>query len=255
MRPDLRVRFLPTLVREEDVVGACVIMTDVLRASSTIVSALANGATEVIPQAEIDDSIRRAKQLGPQALIGGERSGKKVDGFHLGNSPLEYTEARVSGRPVVLCTTNGTWALEFCCRADRILIGALVNLSDICHFCRGFERVTIVCAGTNREITGEDCLFAGAVVDRLAGDRHPVRDDQANIARQQWYAARHRVASQHPDFSPVLRECLGGRNLVRLGYDEDIRFCGTLDLVGGVPLLDQQQWSIQLAQPELRTVG
>ena len=220
-------------------------MTDVLRASSTIATALANGAREVIPQAQIADSRERARQLGPDTLIGGERGGTMIEGFDLGNSPLEYSPARVAKRPIVLCTSNGTWALEFCRQAQIILIGAFVNLSDICGICRSYERVTIVCAGTDRQITGEDCLFAGAVIDRLAGG-HPIEDDQARMAREQWIATERDANTDRTNLYPVLCECRGGRNLVRLGYEDDIRFCGTIDAVEGVPVLDQLLWTIRL---------
>ena len=249
------VRFLPSLIRPEDLSGTCVIMTDVLRASSTIISALANGANQVIPQAEIADSIAKANELREASsrgvLIGGERGGKIIDGFNAGNSPLEYGRDKVEGRDIVLCTSNGTWALGFCRGADRILIGAFNNLSAVVAEASKSERVLVCCAGTDRYITAEDALFAGAVVDRIANDSGVdgsgiQLDDPALIVRSQWVVAQQNLKDHN--MRQLLSNTKGGINLLNLNYDHDVEFCSRIDEVAVVPELDQNTWTIRLVE-------
>lgn len=262
MPQQIHVRFLPNLVTQDDIEGACVIMTDVLRASSTIVTALNNGAEMIVPRAEIDDSRDTAQSLGKDSLIGGERDGTIVPGFQLGNSPREYSGETVKGRPIVLCTTNGTWALEFCRGAKQVLIGSLLNLGEIVKQAANFEKVTVVCAGTRRRISGEDCLFAGGVVSGLVGGDHNepkpspavTINDEARMACLEWETintcfrgdvlrsidARDEAVFEH------LKTCLGSIGLLRLGYDMDIRYCSSVNLVPVVPELNQEEWQIRL---------
>src|SRR5262249_38742437 len=112
---------------------------------------------------------------------GGERGGKRIDGFDLGNSPLEYTRDRLNGKTLVFTTTNGTRAMLHSRQAARILIGAFVNLSALCRELESADAVDIVCAGTDRQITREDVLFAGAVGDELGRSRPRECNDQAEL--------------------------------------------------------------------------
>src|SRR5690349_1075339 len=109
MPQEIHVHLLPALVREDAFRGATAVVIDVLRASSTIISALAAGAAEVAPCLEIDSAVRVAEEIRGvrTALLGGERGGLKIAGFDLGNSPFEYTAEAVAGRAVVFTTTNG----------------------------------------------------------------------------------------------------------------------------------------------------
>src|SRR5690606_7749604 len=126
---------------------------DVLRATTTIVEALAAGAASVAPCLTIDDARQRRAELdGGEAILGGERGGRPIEGFDLGNSPAEYTAQRVSGRSVVLTTTNSTKALLHCRAASEILVAGFVNLSVVVERLRDVSRtlaINIVCAGTD----------------------------------------------------------------------------------------------------------
>ena len=110
-------------------------MIDVLRASTTIVVALARGATAVLPRRSIEEALAAAADH-PGAVLGGERGGLKIAGFDLGNSPPEYTADRVAGRPVVITTTNGTLALAACHAAAEVLVGAIVNRAAVAAMAR-----------------------------------------------------------------------------------------------------------------------
>ena len=133
----LSVHYLPQWVEPEELRGATVVMIDTLRASTTIVAALANGAAAVIPLLRVEDvHARTSEWVRKQIVLGGEREGVKIDLFDLGNSPAEYSGDVVEGKTVLFTTTNGTRALEQCRQAHAVLIGALTNLSAICHAIR-----------------------------------------------------------------------------------------------------------------------
>ena len=241
-------RFLPSLIEPGELPGTCVVMTDVLRASTTIIQALAAGAIAVHPQAEIEDAQRLAAELGHGTLLGGERGGVIIKGFHCGNSPREFTPEIVAGRNLVLCTSNGTYTLDFCRNADRILIGAFVNLSLVCDELSKHRQCVIACAGTDRQVTGEDILFAGAVADRLS-HRHPnlILDDSSLIARDYWRSVENRIGAGTTSLWEVFANCsAGGRNLMKLNYQADIQFCAQIDLTPIVPQLDSSGWTITL---------
>ena len=128
---ELRVHNLPELVDEADLAGSTVVVVDLLRASTTICQALASGAVEVVPFLTIEKTLAAAAKNRPSVVLGGERGGRRINGFDLGNSPAEYTPAAVGGRRVLLTTTNGTRALHHARLADRIVVGAMVNRSAV----------------------------------------------------------------------------------------------------------------------------
>ena len=165
----LNVHFLPSLVDPKELSGCTCVVIDVLRATTTIATALFAGAREVIPCLEIEDARRIAASLPTGSyLLGGERGGKKIDNFQLGNSPAEYTAEVVKDKVVVFTTTNGTRALLACRGAEFVLCGAFVNLSPLCEAIRNRSNIHLVCAGTDGQISREDVLLAGAIVDRSA---------------------------------------------------------------------------------------
>src|SRR5438874_11853400 len=123
------VYLLPALVEPAELAGKTVVVIDVLRATTTIITALANGATQVIPCLEIDEARKAAADFGSPAILGGERGGRPIAGFDLGNSPAEYSREQVAGKTVVFTTTNGTRALLRCKAARRVLLGAFISFS------------------------------------------------------------------------------------------------------------------------------
>lgn len=242
---EIVVRFVPTTIHELDVRDRCVVMADILRASTTMINALANGVKAIFPQAEIAQSRELAQQLGESTLLGGERNGKIVDGFDCGNSPEEYSADLVAGKQLVLCTTNGTFTLEHCRPASSVLIGAFVNLSLVVEELLNHDKVTIACAGTNRMVTDEDVLFAGAVTHHIAS-RTPdlTMCDSSKIAKTRWEAVMENSESDQPLFE-AMSNSHGGRNLMRLNYGRDVRFCSAVDTVNVLPVLDLESWTIR----------
>jgi len=252
----LYVHFLPALIENSSLTESVAVIIDILRASSTIVTALHNGAKSVIPCGTPEAARKiRTDFNGRDVLLGGERGGVLIEGFDCGNSPAEYAAARVAGKTIAFTTTNGTRALLKAAAAETILIGAFVNRKALIDRLASDQRtIHLVCAGTDGSVTGEDVLFAGSVVDALtqrdaAGTSKPERwnpNDCAKISQAFW---RQAVGVNFADdrreelftrIETAMRETRGGLNLRELGYDDDIRLCSEVDLVRRVPELNRK---------------
>ncbi|MHC2067594.1 2-phosphosulfolactate phosphatase [Bremerella sp. T1] len=238
------VYLLPSLLGATELAGSVAVVIDVLRATTTIAHAIANGAECVIPCLTIDEAKEQGSQL-PDALLGGERGGQKIEGFDLGNSPAEYPADVVRGKKIIFTTTNGTKAMNACALADEIFIAAFVNLTAVCNALSEHHHVQIVCAGTEGEVTREDVLLAGAIVDQLnAGATEPLPiNDQAQIALDAWQEAK--VGLTATTLADRLKQSRGGRNVLRLGQENDIDIAATLDKLNVVPQLNPITWEIR----------
>ena len=241
----LDVYLLPDLAEPAALAGKTVVVIDVLRATTTIVHALAAGAREVVPCLEVDEARQVAARLGVAAVLGGERGGVAIAGFDVGNSPAEYTRERVGGKTVVFTTTNGTRAMQRCKLAGRVLLGAFVNFSAVCRELAGNDQVALVCAGTDGHVTREDTLLAGAIVDDLARSKKLQLNDQALLAADAWQTAV-RLMTDRP-LGLMLRESRGGRNLIDTGQENDIDLAAQMDRFDVVPELDLAAWCVRLA--------
>ena len=174
----LDVTFTPaefTALRQRDISQTVCVVFDVLRATSTMVTALANGAREIIPVCEIAEAVA-LRQARPDLLLAGERDGVRIlraqtgsVDFDLGNSPREFTRERVAGRSIAMTTTNGTRALQACRGAQRVLVGSFLNLGAVAEWLARErpESLLIVCSGTHEEAAYEDVLGAGALCDAV----------------------------------------------------------------------------------------
>ena len=252
----LNVYSLPRLVEPEQMAGGVAVVIDVLRASTTIVHALTSGAREVLPCVEVDDARAAAKNLPEdERVLGGERKGLPIDGFDYGNSPEDYTYERVSRKSVVFTTTNGTRAMQHARMADRVLIGAFVNVTAIVEELIGHEQIHLLCAGTNGQMGHDDVMLAGLLVERIQreGGLLYEQNAQAIVARETWlhaFALPRALGAEplEPErLAGELRKSIGGRKLVALGMEQDILAAARIDHLGGVPELDTQAMRIRLA--------
>jgi 2-phosphosulfolactate phosphatase len=227
MLSSIDVVFTPDLLPFSDLTGKTVVVADILRATTTITFAVANGATAIAPVLTPEDAFRLATDQ-PNTLIGGERGGMKVDGFDLGNSPREYTEAVVSNRQIVLTTTNGTRTLQACRAAERVLVGSFLNLRATVNRLAQVEgELVFACSGREGGFCTEDTAFAGACVAALGGTQVTDAAETAKILYQ----------THHNDLFGMLRNCYHGRSLASIGLGEDLEFCAQMNLVDVVPHL------------------
>lgn len=235
---DVEVFLTSATVEEEDVKGRTVVVIDVLRACSTIVTALSHGARAVLPVKDMAEAGRIASNLDRTVYrLGGERGGKKIDGYDLGNSPREYTRESVEGRDVILNTTNGTVALSRARGAKELLVGCFLNAQRVIDHIRDAGRdVTIVCAGRQNRISLEDTLCAGLLLYRLwDGDEPAVTTDTAYIAFSQYVRDRQDVAQ-------ALRRSENARRLAEeLDAEEDVRYCMQVDALPLLPRFEDNR--------------
>ncbi len=171
--------------KEEDVRDKMVVIIDVLRASSTMVTALQNGAKGIIAVGDMDDASKISHNLDAKSfLMSGEKDGVTIQGYDLGNSPLEHTEGVVKGKTIILNTTNGTKAIRRCNLADRIIVGSFLNLRAIVEYLEQLdEEAVLVCAGWRGRLSLEDMLCAGNIIYELCdGQLSAEARDGAKVA-------------------------------------------------------------------------
>ena len=246
---NVSVSMLPMLAEPSELVGHSAVMIDVLRASTTILHALSNQARCVFPFATIEDARSHAESEDPSTrLLGGERHCQRIEGFDLDNSPLSYESKHIAGKTVIFTTTNGTFALEKCRPAERVFVGAFNNLSAISRkLVAVHQPVHLVCAGTNRQLTAEDILFAGALVDRLVKSPHFQPGDVQAQMTLDFYRSR----GDDPQlFRETIYESLGAENLIRLTMTADIERAMQIDRFDFVPEWNPESNSIVVSPDE-----
>jgi len=232
-RIDLYV--IPTELERASLDARQIAVIDVLRSSSTIATALLNGAAKIIPVKTVEEATRLHETLDPKSsLLCGEREGRKVSGFALGNSPREYIRKKVNGATLIFASTNASPLLAGpLAGRDSILLG-YVNLSAVVKTVSAVAAdLTIVCAGRNGRFSLEDAACAGALIRRLH-DAAP--DLELNDAAA---FARDFDAAMGASPEAILRGCEHGRYLAGLGFEEDLPVCAAVDTVPVVPHLKE----------------
>ena len=236
----VQVHLLPELVPTGGLRGATAVAIDVLRATTTIITALVAGCTDIRPCGTVEEAREVAGGLpAGRTLLGGERHNVKIEGFDLGNSPLEYTAEVCQGKTLVMTTTNGTRAVLRAAEAERVLIAGFVNFSAVCEQLRQDRRpVHIVCAGTDGAVTLEDTLLAGALVHRLCAGSDPQLNDSAQLA---WDGFKQRGSC----LLAALEISEGARRLLELDHGRDIGFAAGVDRFHLVPVLRQDPLRVE----------
>jgi 2-phosphosulfolactate phosphatase len=236
MSTTLEVLFAPAEyapLQQKDLRQTVCLVFDVLRATSTMVTALGNGAAAIVPVAEIAEALG-LRQREPEVLLAGERNGLRIQGdltggigFDLGNSPREFTEARVGGKTIVMTTTNGTRALRACASAQAVVLGSFLNLRATAEFIlhRAPINLLLVCSGTLDQAAYEDVLGAGALCDLIwpTYGRGAVADS-AQIARRLFRLEEN-------DLLASIAQSRNGRRLMaHPKLCDDVAFCAQRDL-------------------------
>ncbi|RNI31216.1 2-phosphosulfolactate phosphatase [Rufibacter latericius] len=225
--PSIDVCFSPALLPLYDLTGKIAVAVDVLRATSSMVTALANGVTHIAPVSELEACLAYRNQ---GYLVAAERDGIKADGFDLGNSPFHYLDDDYTGRLLAITTTNGTQAIRQSRTADEVLIGAFLNVGAVAEYVRRAGKdVVVVCAGWKGLFNLEDTLFAGALAERLQGDF--ALNNDATLA------AFHLYQAAKPDMLGFLSKSSHVQRLERLHILKDTEFCLQEDTYTVVPVL------------------
>jgi 2-phosphosulfolactate phosphatase len=229
-KPTLFTCFSPALLQLYNVTDSIVVIIDVLRATSTIATALHNGAAAVIPVATVPRCIELGKELN--GITAGERDGRVAEGLEHGNSPFEYPLEFVGNRILVLTTTNGTKLLHMALDngAEEIITGSFPNISAVCdHLVAKKKNVILGCAAWKDRVNIEDSLFAGAVIDRIH-DHFQINCDSSHIAWNLYKSAQ-------PDLFGFMRANNASHyhRLFNFGLEKDIRYCLTPDGANVLP--------------------
>lgn len=229
-KPRLEVCLSPALLHLFDTEGAVVVIIDVFRATSTIATALDNGAKSVIPVASVEECIELGNTIDG-SITAGERNGQVAEGLQYGNSPAEYPKEFINEKTLVLTTTNGTRLLHMVRDADTIITGSFVNLTAVCDYLLSQNKnVLLGCAAWKDRFNLEDTLFAGAVCSRI----RPYFQTDCDSVR----AAQHlyeNVANEKP--IEFLRDSSHYNRLSAFGLQKDMEYCATPDLHPVVPVL------------------
>ena len=230
-KPSLHSSLSPALVHLYDISNSIIVIIDVLRATSTIATALHNGARCVIPV----DSVSRCIELGKQidGITAGERDGKIAEGLEYGNSPFEYPANFVEGKTLVLTTTNGTRLLHMALEkgAKEIITGSFSNLSAVCdHLVEMKRNVILGCAAWKDRVNMEDTLFAGAVISKVR-KHFAINCDSSHMAEAMFEKAKKDLFSflKNNNASHYHR-------LMNFGLEKDIRYCLTADGANVLPI-------------------
>jgi 2-phosphosulfolactate phosphatase len=211
-----------------------VVVVDILRATSCMTTAFAHHIHSITPLAKLPDCLALK---GEGYLTAGERDGKKVEGFDLGNSPFEYMDPQLKGKKIAFTTTNGTQAIAKSIGAHDIIIGSFLNLSAVVQYLRKApNNVLIVCSGWKGKVNLEDTVFAGALVENLKNDFDHACD--APMIAQRLYA------SARNDLKEFLKDSSHIKRLQRLNIQKDIDFCLTEDQYDVVPVIRENRITI-----------
>jgi 2-phosphosulfolactate phosphatase len=222
-----------------DIQGRVVAVIDVLRASTTVAVALANGARTVVPVEDVDEAITRAKQFDPgQVLTAGERKMLPIAGFDMGNSPLDFSESKVSGCTVIITTTNGTRALMGLSGARDIVVASYVNHAAVTAMLRAAARsndISIVCAGTEGHFSLEDAACAGRYV-------RSITQASPSITMNDAAHACALIDGRYGDnIAEIFKDSSHGRALAEAGFGDDLVACAQLDTHSVVPIYQERQ--------------
>ncbi len=230
----MKIHTLISPVSVEDLyfAGKTTVVIDVLRATTTIVTALSNGAKEVIPVSTIGFAMKvSGNAFGGKTLLGGERNAKKIEGFPLGNSPLEYSEDIVKDKSIVLFTTNGTKAIVRAKYSDNLYICSFQNINAIAKELAELNNdIEIVCAGSHGMFSLEDSVCAGCLIERIKNYTSDISYSDASKCSVMLYNKFKN------DILGMLKESEHGKLLIDYGFENDLEFASQVDVQHIVPV-------------------
>ncbi len=227
------IQLLPIKFDPLSISAHTVAVIDVLRATSVIIHALSQGATEIIPVATIEEALSRITQF-PEGttLLGGERESRKIEGFDLGNSPREYIGERIKGKRLILTTTNGTKAFHLVSSGREILATSFFNIGAISHHCLDMRTdLLIFPSGDEGRFSLEDVVCGGMLIDRmLEKGKGPFSLTDASQSALILYERFKE------NLVKALRLSTHGQDLIERGFEEDLSYCAQVDITNVVPI-------------------
>jgi 2-phosphosulfolactate phosphatase len=228
MQRKIEVCVTPALLGLYDIENSIVVVIDILRATSSIVYGIDNGANAIIPVANVEDCLAYADK---GYLLAAERNGSVVDGYDFGNSPFSYTKEQVGGKTVVLTTTNGTKALHLArSKAKQVVVGSFLNLQALCEWLKTQNNdVLLLCAGWKDQFNLEDTLFAGAVVNAIRASF--TEFDDSGVAAEDLYLLAK------DDLRSYISKSSHSHRLAALNIEKDVQFCLQLNICQAIPVL------------------
>jgi 2-phosphosulfolactate phosphatase len=228
-RPALHTLLSPKLLDIYDISDSIVVIIDVFRATSTIATALYNGASRVIPVDTVEKCIELGKQTG--GITAGERDGKVIEGLAHGNSPAEYPRTFIEGKTLVLTTTNGTRLLHMALQngASEVITGSFPNLGSVCdHLIKENKNVILGCSAWKDKFNIEDTLFAGAVISNIK-NAFTVHCDSSLMAEEMYNLHKK-------DIKQFVRRTTHWHRLANFGLEKDLEYCVTTNVANVLPV-------------------
>ncbi|MDL2236439.1 2-phosphosulfolactate phosphatase [Christensenellaceae bacterium OttesenSCG-928-K19] len=220
---------------KEDYAGCTTIVIDVMRATTTITTALCNGAKSVVPVEEVEEGIQAKERMiadGEKCINGGERGGVKLPSYDCDNSPLQFTKEKVADTHVVLCTTNGTQAIAAAGQSSAILIGCMNNKTAVAKAAvtQGKD-IIILCSGTKGKFTCDDIVTAGAIADCILKELPRAQPDDLTCTSMYLYQSNVHALKDFLTFT------LPYKILKELGLEHEFDYCLKEDIACNVPIM------------------
>ncbi|MDI6765604.1 MAG: 2-phosphosulfolactate phosphatase [Bacteroidota bacterium] len=247
---EVAVHFSHANVDEMHLKDKNVVVIDVLRASTSIAMALQNGAKEIIPVNSVENAVKISGSLyGDVTLRAGERNAKMIEGFNLGNSPLEYRVDVVNGKSIILMTTNGSVAIVKGKHAKNLIVAGFINLSKVVEFLKTLkDNFTIICAGNENNFCLEDAVCAGRIINTL----ETVIEDELLLDDGGITCA---ALDKHfgKSILKMLKTSDHGRYISEIGFSEDLKVCASIDSINVLPMLAGNVLRLQKELPSNST--
>ncbi len=238
-KPFLHTVLSPKLLNLYNLTNSIVVIIDVFRATSTITTALYNGAIKVIPVEAVDKCISIGNTT-PNSITAGERDGKIIEGLSHGNSPTEYPKSFIEGKTLVLTTTNGTKLLHMALQngAAEIVIGSFLNLNNICNYLiQQNKDVYLGCSAWKDRFNLEDTLFAGAVIHTIKN--HFTIHCDASLMAEEMYALHKN------DMLSFIKNTTHWHRLASYGLEKDLEYCVTENIAPVLPIYNYEKGYIE----------
>ncbi len=229
--------------------GKTTVVIDVLRATSTIITALNNGAKEIIPVATVEFAVKvSGGMFGGQTLLCGERNTKKIEGFALGNSPLEFLPEIIGGKTIILFTTNGTKSIVKAKFSENLFICSFLNIQTVAQRLIKIQKdVEVLCSGRNGTFSMEDTICAGKLINVMLEQNEEIEltdSSRAGVALSKTFGR---------NIEKMLKQTEHGKLLLDNGFNEDIKYCSSLDSINVLPFFSQNV--IKLFEEEKKEDG